>query len=87
MLGVKHGDSYKASDSGSGYLSAKFKIEPGSFAWFFTSENLDQKPYNLASKVFDSIIQVPQLVQLQNVEMVHIVLVIVEEEHVLIMVV
>jgi len=50
----QHGDSYRASDRGSGYLSAKFKIEPGSFAWLFTSENLDQKPHDLASKVFDS---------------------------------
>ena len=47
---------YKFSDFGGGYNQTKFVIESGSDNALFSTKNLDIKPYELASSVFDSIL-------------------------------
>lgn len=51
----QHGDLYDFDDIGGGYADTSFVIDTNSQEDIYTSSNLDQKPYNLACKIFDSI--------------------------------
>ncbi|HET6558671.1 MAG TPA: hypothetical protein VFG54_15230 [Prolixibacteraceae bacterium] len=49
------GNLYDSSDIGGGYAQTTFDIESNSQEGLYISGNLNQKPYNLAKEVFDSI--------------------------------
>ncbi|GHT32177.1 hypothetical protein FACS189434_03330 [Bacteroidia bacterium] len=50
-----HYDMYRTSDIGGGYNNTEFIIKTNENKIFFTSGNINQKPYDLTSNVFDSI--------------------------------
>ena len=50
-----HNDLYDFSDFGGGYNVTIFEIEPNQDGNLYYSDNLDQTPFDLASKIFDSI--------------------------------
>lgn len=49
------GNLYSFSSIGSGYRETTFSMEPGMEQDLFISDDLDVKPYDLVSQVFDSI--------------------------------
>ena len=50
-----HGDLYDFSDIGGGFSDTEFEIQQNNKESLYISSNLDQEPYMLISKIFDSI--------------------------------
>ncbi len=50
-----HGDLYDDCDFGGGYADTTLDIDIGFQKELYISGNLDQKPYDLSSRIFDSI--------------------------------
>lgn len=50
-----HNELYDFSDFGGGYSETIFEIEPNQEENLYYSDNLEQTPFDLVSKVFDSI--------------------------------